>query len=294
MAGGVKSGTLYLVGTPIGNLGDISPRAAKTLAEVDFIAAEDTRVTLRLLNHLGIKKPLISYNEYNKTQRGEQILARLLGGEDCALCSDAGMPCVSDPGVEIIRLLAQNGVTALAVPGPTAAMSALALSGLCAGRFVFEGFLSVKKGSREKHLSSLKNEERTLIFYEAPHKLTATILDLRRVLGNRRVAVCRELTKLHEEVLHTTLEDAAAHYTENAPRGEFVLVIEGAPSPPPKALPLEESLALVRELCVQGLSLSDAAREAAKRTGRQKGELYRFAAGEKNSERKELGDVKIE
>lgn len=274
------AGTLYLVGTPIGNLGDFSPRAAETLEKVDFIAAEDTRVTLKLLSHLGIKKELVSYHEHNQRQRGPQILERLQNGESCALCSDAGMPCISDPGEELVRLCAQHGIPVQSVPGPTAAMTALALSGLSVGRFTFEGFLSVKKGSREEHLASLKEEPRTMVFYEAPHKLPSTLKDLLRVLGDRKIALCRELTKVYEEVHRTTLAQAAAYYEEHPPRGEFVLVVEGAPPKKESQVSRKEALALVQQLCGEGMSLSAAAREAARRTGHPKGELYRAALEE--------------
>ena len=272
------SGKLYLVGTPIGNLGDLSPRAAKTLAEADFVAAEDTRVTLRLLSHLGLKKSLVSYHDHNKQSAGAKILERLLGGQNCALCSDAGMPCISDPGQELVALCAQNDVEVVVVPGPTAAVSALALSGLPGGRFVFEGFLSVKKGSREKHLRALQNEERTMIFYEAPHKLPYTLRDMLEAFGDRNIAVCKELTKLYERVERTTLAQAVEYYEQNAPRGEYVLVIEGAPPPDAcEKLPLEQALALVARLHGDGLSLSDAAKQAAKQSGHKKGELYKLA-----------------
>ncbi len=275
----MMTGTLYLVGTPIGNLGDLSPRGVEILGSVDFIAAEDTRVTVKLLSHLGIKKELVSYHEHNRQQRGPQILERLLAGESCALCSDAGMPCISDPGEELVRLCGEQGVPVLSVPGPTAAMTALALSGLSTGRFAFEGFLSVKKSSREEHLASLKGEQRTLVFYEAPHKLPATLKDLLRVLGDRKIALCRELTKLYEEVCRTTLAQATAYYQEHSPRGEFVLVVEGAaPGEEAQAVSREEALALVERLCAGGMSLSAAAKEAARLTGHKKGDLYRAAA----------------
>jgi len=272
------SGKLYLVGTPIGNLGDISPRVAKTLSEADFIAAEDTRVTLRLLNHLGIKKPLVSYHEHNRYSSGPKILERLLGGECCALCSDAGMPCISDPGQELVRLCGENGVEVIVIPGPTAAMSALALSGMETGRFAFEGFLSAKKGSREKHLTSLQTEERAMIFYEAPHKLIYTLRDMLRVLGDRKIALCREITKIHEEVIRTTLSQAVTHCEDTPPRGEYVLVIEGASQPTPcEKISQEEAVAMVHSLCGQGYSLSEAAKLAAKESGHKKGELYKLA-----------------
>ncbi len=271
--------TLYLVGTPIGNLGDISPRAARTLAQVDFVAAEDTRVTRGLLAHLGIKKPLVSYREHNRRESGAKLLARLLAGESGALCSDAGMPCLSDPGEELVRACAGAGVPVVTVPGPSAAIAALALSGLPCGRFCFEGFLSVRKAGREAHLTAVKNEERTLVFYEAPHKLAATLDDLLRVLGERNIALCRELTKLHEEVVRTTLSQAAARCRESPPRGEYVLVIEGAKPPAPAPAPaLDEAVALARALAAGGMSLSAAAREAARQTGRAKAEIYRAVA----------------
>lgn len=226
------SGTLYLVGTPIGNLGDLSPRAAETLAAADFIAAEDTRVTLKILNHLGLKKPLVSYYEHNRAESGPRILARLLGGESCALVTDAGMPAISDPGEDLVRLCHENGVKVAAVPGPSAVVTALALSGLPTGRFTFEGFLSTANRNRREHLESLRGETRTMVFYEAPHKLLATLNDLRDAFGGeRRLSVARELTKLHEETSVTTLADAAAYYAGHPPKGEFVLVVEGAPLP---------------------------------------------------------------
>ena len=275
------SGKLYLVGTPIGNLGDLSPRAAKVLADVDLIAAEDTRVTLRLLNHLGIKKALISYHEHNKHSGGDKIIRRLLDGQSCALCSDAGMPCISDPGQELVRLCSENGIEVVAVPGPTAAISALALSGLPGGRFAFEGFLSVKKGSRESHLRALQSEERTMIFYEAPHKLPGTLRDMLRVFGDRNIALCKEITKLHERVERTTLAQATEYYEQNPARGEYVLVIEGAAPPQPcDEFSQEQALDLLRQLHEGGLSLSDAAKQAAKQTGYKKGELYKLALGQ--------------
>ena len=271
--------TLYLVPTPIGNLGDISPRMADTLAQADFIAAEDTRVTLKLLNHFGIKKPMLSYFEHNKLEHGPVILARLKAGESCALVSDAGMPAVSDPGETLVAACAAEGVPVYVVPGPTAAISALAVSGLPTGRFTFEGFLSVNKRSRKEHLDSLAGERRTMIFYEAPHKLRKTLSDLSKLFGaGRRVALCRELTKVHEEVWRTTLGEAAAHYRETEPRGEFVLVVAGAEeAPAPEAsYTLEEAAQLAASLAAGGLSASEAAKEAAQTTGFKKGELYRL------------------
>lgn len=270
-------GTLTVVGTPIGNLGDFSPRAVETLKHVDFIAAEDTRVTLKLLNHFEIKKPLISYFEHNKRERGEIICARLLAGESCALVSDAGMPAVSDPGETLVAQCAEKGIPVSVTPGPTAAISALAVSGLPTGRFTFEGFLSMNKKSRREHLEEIREERRTMIFYEAPHKLPATLRDLAQTLGERRVAIVRELTKIHEEVLRTTLPEAARKYTSReALRGEIVLVIEGAPRKVPEPAPtIEEAACLARERLAQGLSASEAAREAAAVTGLKKNEIYR-------------------
>ena len=228
---------LYVVGTPIGNLGDFSPRAVEILKQVDFIAAEDTRVTLKLLNHFGIQKPLVSYYEHNLRQRGQEILRRLEAGETAAVVSDAGMPCISDPGEDLVRLCAQAGVEVQVIPGPSAAVSALAVSGLPTSRFTFEGFLSTNRKNRGEHLDSLKQERRTMIFYEAPHKLPTTLEDLKEAFGgDRRIALCRELTKLHEQVLRMDLEQAAAYARETPPRGEYVLVVEGCPEPEGEAM----------------------------------------------------------
>ena len=278
------SGTLYLVGTPIGNLGDLSPRAAEILGTVDFIAAEDTRVTLKLLNHLGIKKQLISYYEHNKIESAAVILPRLLAGESCALVSDAGMPAISDPGEELVRLCAQQGIPVASVPGPSAVVTALAMSGLPTQRFTFEGFLSTANKSRREHLESLRQEHRTMVIYEAPHKLTETLADLLEVLGDRDVAVCRELTKLHEEVVRTTLSQALALYRQQRPRGEFVLVIRGAPAEKGPRLSLEEAMVLVERFRAGGLSLKDAARQAAAESGQSRNDLY-HAALVKDSEK---------
>lgn len=269
------SGTLTLVPTPIGNLSDISPRCAQALSEADFIAAEDTRVTLKLLNHLGIKKPLVSYYEHNKEFSGKKILERILGGENCVQVSDAGSPAISDPGEDLVRLCAENGVTVTAIPGPCAAITALSISGLPTGRFTFEGFLSTTKKNRAAHLKSLENETRTMIFYEAPHKLTATVQDLLNAFGaERRVSFCRELTKLHEEVLRMTLGQAASYYAEHAPRGEYVLIVEGAPEQEERGVTLEDALERVRVLMEGGSSKKDAVRQAAQETGFPKNTLY--------------------
>lgn len=268
------NGTLYLVGTPIGHLGDISPRVSETLASVDFIAAEDTRVTLKLLNHLGIKKPLVSYYEHNRAVSGEKILARLLSGESCALVTDAGMPAISDPGEDLVALCAEADVPVTVVPGPCAAVCALAVSGLPSGRFTFEGFLSTTAKTRREHLAELSDERRTMIFLEAPHKLARTLRDLYDALGDRKIALCRELTKIHEEIMRTTLADALAHYEENTPRGEFVLIVEGAKKTDGPAVGLSEALAAVGRYRDAGLSLKDAAKRASEETGFSKKALY--------------------
>ena len=272
------SGRLYLVATPIGNLGDFSPRAVETLREVDFIAAEDTRVSLKLLNHFDVKKPLISYHEHNHVTAGQAVLARLQAGESCALVTDAGTPAVSDPGEDLVRLCAENGVDVQAVPGCCAAVAALAVSGLPTGRFTFEGFLTVNKKSRRERLESLKNEGRTMIFHEAPHKLRATLQDFSAVFGaDRPIALCRELTKLHEETWRTTLGEAAAYYQVHTPRGEYVLVVAGAEQREEAAISLEEGAAQVLALKAQGIRLKDAAKEVAEHTGLSKNELYAAA-----------------
>lgn len=270
--------TLCLVPTPIGNLSDISPRARQALADADFIAAEDTRVALRLLNHLELKKPLVSYYEHNKEGSGPKIVARILTGQRCALVSDAGSPAISDPGEDLVRLCAEAGIPVTAIPGPCAAITALSISGLPTGRFCFEGFLSTNKKSRQTHLDGLRGETRTMIFYEAPHKLTATLADLSAVFGaERRISLCRELTKLHEEVLRMTLGEAMDYYAENAPRGEFVLIVEGAAPKAPEAVSEADALEAVRALIGQGLSRKDAVRRVSEQTGIPKNELYNAA-----------------
>ncbi len=275
----LEKGALYVVGTPIGNLGDFSPRAREVLGEVDFIAAEDTRVTRGLLTHFDIHKPLISFFEHNKVDRGERILARLAGGESAALVSDAGMPAISDPGETLVAGCAERGIPVYVVPGPTAVISALAVSGLPTGRFTFEGFLSVNKRSRREHLAAVEGEERTMVFYEAPHKLRQTLGDFAKTFGeDRRVAVVRELTKVHEEVWRTTLGEAAARYREQEPRGEYVLVIAGAQPAPreEEAQGPEEAVEIARGWMEKGFSASEAAKEAAKATGVRKGEIYKL------------------
>ena len=271
------SGTLYIVGTPIGNLGDLSPRAVETLESVDFIAAEDTRVTLKLLNHLGIKKPLICYFEHNRAEMGEKLLARLLDGESCALVTDAGMPAISDPGEDIVRRCAENGVSVAAVPGPSALITALAVSGLPTQRFCFEGFLSTTAKNRREHLESLKGERRTMLFYEAPHKLLRTLSDLLDAFGDREVALCRELTKLHEEVFRGTLSQALSHFTQTPPRGEFVLVLRGAAVETVPAVTEAEAVAEVLRLRDGGCSLREACRAVSEKTGHARNTLYTLA-----------------
>ena len=275
------SGTLTLVPTPIGNLGDISPRAAEALAAADFIAAEDTRVTLKLLNHLGIKKPLVSYYEHNKLESGPSILARIQNGENCVLVSDAGSPAISDPGEDLVRICAEQGILVSAIPGPCAAITALSISGLPTGRFCFEGFLSVNKKSRREHLDSLRDEERTMIFYEAPHKLKTTLQDMRKVFGDeRRISLCRELTKLHEEVLRMTLGTAVDYHESNEPRGEYVLILEGAQKKEADLPGEKDVLSLVREKIASGMTKKDAIREAAAESGMAKNAVYELVLNE--------------
>ena len=270
-------GILYLVATPIGNLGDFSPRAVAVLEEADFIAAEDTRVSVKLLNHFGIKKPLVSYHQHNQNTAGPAILQRLLAGETCALVTDAGTPAISDPGEALVRLCADSGVTVQAIPGCCAVISALAVSARPTGRFTFEGFLSTNKKSRREHLQSLLAEQRTMVFYEAPHKLCGTLDDLLAAFGDRQVALCRELTKLHEEVRRTTLAQAVAYYQENAPKGEFVLVVAGAEPAEETAVTLEEGVAMVQERRAAGERMKDAVRQVALDTGLNRNELYTAA-----------------
>lgn len=274
------SGKLYVVGTPIGNLSDFSPRAVETLASVDFIAAEDTRVTLKLLNHFEIKKPMVSYFEHNRRERGEIILERIKSGENCAIVTDAGMPAISDPGEDLVDLCLSNGITVESVPGPTAFATAIAMSGLPSGRFTFEGFLSVNKPSRREHLEEIVSERRTMVFYEAPHKLTATLKDLYKYLGDRRIALIKELTKIHETVERTTLSEACEKYSAQTPKGEFVIVIEGSTEPKKKEVSLDEAVALAKGLVENGMAINDAAKEIAKETKLKKGDIYKALLGE--------------
>ena len=275
------AGMLYLVPTPIGNLGDISDRARKTLEEADFIAAEDTRVSLKLLNHLGIKKSLVSYFEHNKAFKGNVILDRILAGETCALVSDAGSPAISDPGEDLVKLCAEHGITVCAIPGPCAVITALSISGQATGRFCFEGFLSTAKKSRREHLESLKNEQRTMIFYEAPHKLVSTLEDMAEVFGAERpISLCRELTKLHEEVVRTTLGQAIENYNTNPPKGEFVLVVAGAEPVVEEKPTADDAASRVRQLVEGGMSRKDAIKQTAKELNLPKNVVYDAALAE--------------
>jgi 16S rRNA (cytidine1402-2'-O)-methyltransferase len=271
----VEKSTLYLVGTPIGNLADMTERAKKLLSEVDFIAAEDTRNSMKLLSCFGIHAELVSYHEHNRHESGARIVARLLGGESCAIITDAGMPAISDPGEDLVRLCAEAGVTVRVVPGPSASVSALALSGLPTAKFVFEGFLPAQKGDRRKRLDALKGEERTMIFYEAPHKLVNTLEDMAEHFGpDRSVSICRELTKLHEEVILTTLGDAIAKYAETSPKGEFVLVVAGAPEVVTEEASIEDAAARVSQLMEAGLSRKDAVKQTALELNLPKNAVY--------------------
>ena len=269
------AGILYVVGTPIGNLGDFSPRAVQVLSECDFIAAEDTRVTIKLLNHFGIKKPMVSYYEHNRAQRGGVIIDRLLNGENCALVSDAGMPIISDPGEDLTKLCHENGIQVLAVPGPCAFVTALAISGMPSGRFTFEGFLTVSKQNRKKHLEELINEKRTMIFYEAPHKLASTLSDMAKYWGNRNIALVKEITKIHENVERTTLFDAAEKYKDGSAKGEYVLIVEGKPEEEEEEITVEVAVEMAKKLVDDGLSKNEAAKEIAKETGLKKSDIYK-------------------
>ena len=269
------AGMLYLVPTPIGNLGDISVRCRETLEKADFIAAEDTRVTLKLLNYLGIKKSLISYYEHNRSQKGDVIVNRILAGETCALVSDAGSPAISDPGEDLVKQCAAAGIAVCAIPGPCAVITALSISGQATGRFCFEGFLSTAKKSRHAHLESLKNEQRTMIFYEAPHKLLNTLESMAEAFGgDRSISLCRELTKLHEEVVRTTLSGAIELYTQQAPKGEFVLVVAGAPEEIKATATVEDAVKRVAELMAEGLSRKDAVKQTAQELDMPKNVVY--------------------
>ena len=274
------SGKLYLVPTPIGNLGDISRRMADTMAGADFLAAEDTRVTVKLLNYLGLKKPMVSYHRHNCSTAGPAIVQRLLAGESCALVTDAGTPAISDPGEDLVALCAQHDILVEAVPGPCALICALSVSGLPTVRFTFEGFLPQNKKNRRSHLDSLKGEQRTMVFYEAPHKLEDTLEDFVAVFGGeRRIALCRELTKLHEEVVRTTVSQALADCATRPPRGEYVLVVEGAPEAPAQEADPQAALERVAQLRGEGLSLKEACAKAGEEFGIKKRQLYDMSLG---------------
>lgn len=269
-------GKLYVVGTPIGNLSDFSPRARETLASVDFIAAEDTRVTQKLLNFFDIKKPLVSYYEHNRRERGEMIISRILNGETCAIVTDAGMPCISDPGQDLVYLCHENNIPVESVPGPTASATALSISGMESGRFTFEGFLSTNKPSRKEHLEELKDETRTMIFYEAPHKLKATLKDMYSYFGDRQIAVVKELTKIHETVFRTSLKGAIDYFEVENPRGEYVLILAGAEKIKEKQpVTLEQAVELAKELVEKGVSVNEASKTVAADTGIKKSLIYK-------------------
>ena len=269
------AGILYVVGTPIGNLGDFSPRAVEVLSTCDFIAAEDTRVTIKLLNHFGIKKPMVSYYEHNRMERGGVIIERLLNGESCALVSDAGMPIISDPGEDLTLRCHENNIKVCAVPGPCAFVTALAISGMPSGRFTFEGFLTMTKQNRRKHLLELVDEKRTMIFYEAPHKLPSTLQDMAEYFGDRKIALVKELTKIYENVERTTLFEARDKYKEVSPKGEYVLIVEGKPESEDEEVTLEDAKLMALELLKKGLSKNEAAKEIAKKTGLKKSDIYK-------------------
>lgn len=270
-----SNGKLYVVGTPIGNLGDLSPRAVETLSAVDFIAAEDTRVTMKLLNHFDIKKEMVSYFEHNKRERGEYICSRIAGGESCAIVTDAGMPAISDPGQDLVALCHEMGIEVESVPGPTAFATALAISGMESGRFTFEGFLSVNKKSRREHLEEIKDEKRTLIFYEAPHKLANTLQDLYKVLGDRQLAIVREITKIHEQAIKTSLADACEQYGNGTLKGEIVLIIEGKKAEQTADITLDDAVNMAKQLVEKGMSVNNAAKEIASQTPFKKGDIYK-------------------
>ena len=270
------SGKLYVVGTPIGNLGDLSSRAAETLENVDFIAAEDTRVTVKLLNHLGIKKPMISYHEHNKVARREEIFDRIAAGETCAIVTDAGMPAISDPGEDLVRFCREKGLEVESVPGPSALITALSISGMPSGRFAFEGFLSVDKNRRNEHLAKIKTDDRTLIFYEAPHKLANTLTDLYKVFGDREIALVKELTKLHESCERTTLKAASEKYADGSAKGEYVLIVSGAVKDTEnKEYTLLDAVKMAKEFIDNGMSPTVAAKNAAAATGLRRNEIYK-------------------
>ena len=268
------SGKLYVVGTPIGNLGDFSPRAVETLESVDFIAAEDTRVTLKLLNHFGIKKEMVSYFEHNKNERGNVIISRLANGETCAICTDAGMPAISDPGEDLVKLCHENNIDVESVPGPTAFATALAISGMNTRKFTFEGFLSANKKERREELEELANEKRTMVFYEAPHKLTQTLKDMYEVFGERDIALVKEITKVHENVVRIDLKTASTMFDEEKPKGEFVVIVDGKKIEE-KEISFDKAVEEAKRLMVDGMSTNAAAKEVAKITSFKKNDIYK-------------------
>lgn len=269
------SGILYIVGTPIGNLGDITERQLEILGNADFIAAEDTRVTRKLLSHFDLHTPLVSYHEHSPEAVIRQIADRIAAGESCAVVTDAGMPCISDPGALLVQRCIADNLPMQVVPGPSAVISALAISGQDTTRFCFEGFLSVTKKQRVSHLEMLKKERRTMVFYEAPHKLLNTLKDMYAAFGDRSLSICRELTKIHEEVRKTTFSEAIAYYSENTPRGEFVLVIAGAVQDEEASRPsLDAVLTIARERIAAGERASDVCKQLAAETGYPKRQLY--------------------
>lgn len=270
------SGILYVTGTPIGNLEDITLRQLRILEEVDFIAAEDTRVTRKLLTHFELKTPLVSYHDHSGNAAAQAIADRIAAGESCAIVTDAGMPCISDPGEELVRICRERGISVQAVPGPSAVVTALSVSGGSTAQFVFYGFLPVDKKPRNEMLTQLQHESRTAILYEAPHKLCRTIADLRAICGDDRVvSFCRELTKVHEEVLRMSFSEADAYYAAHAPRGEFVLVLDGAVQED-APFTAQDALTLAQMYLSQGMSAAAAAKMAAKETGLTKNEVYRM------------------
>ena len=273
-------GTLYVLGTPIGNISDITLRALDVLSEVDFIAAEDTRVTLKLLNKYDIKKPLVSYHDHSSKLCAEGIINRLSAGENGAVVTDAGMPCISDPGEGLVRLCYENDIPVKVVPGPSAVVSALAISGLDTSRFSFEGFLSVTKKQRIAHLEEVKNNRNTMIFYEAPHKLVPALKDMLQYFGDRRISLCRELTKVYEEVIRCTISEAIQYYDDKSPKGEYVLVIEGAPESEEPECTLEQAVEMARELVAGGEKTILACKKVAAETGYRKSELYQLINSE--------------
>lgn len=268
------SGKLYVVGTPIGNLGDFSPRAVETLESVDFIAAEDTRVTLKLLNHFGLKKEMVSYFEHNKNERGDVIISRLANGETCAICTDAGMPAISDPGEDLVKLCHENNIDVESVPGPTAFATALAISGMNTRKFTFEGFLSANKKERREELEELANEKRTMVFYEAPHKLTQTLKDMYEVFGERDIALVKEITKVHENVVRTDLKTASTMFDEEKPKGEFVVIVDGKKIEE-KEISFDKAVEEAKRLMADGMSTNAAAKEVAKITLFKKNDIYK-------------------